>query len=263
MTVVDTHCHAGLNWFEPVETLLHQMDANAVDKAVLIQHMGNYDNTYLLECARRFPGRFAVVVLVDTSQTDATVALEECAVQGAVGVRLSPANRSPGTDPLAIWRTAARLGLVVSTVGGLEDYGSDEFASLVDEMAGLPIIIEQLAGVRQEGAQAPYTNFKRAMDLASYPNTYIKVGGFGQYSERPRVLRPQFGFENTPPLIEMASDSFGPRRMMWGSDYPPVSGREGYRNALTGVRDYPALRHNRMDQEWVMGKTALSLFRFS
>ena len=75
MTVVDTHCHAGLNWFEPVETLLHQMDANAVDKAVLIQHMGNYDNTYLLECARRFPGRFAVVVLVDTSQTDATVAL--------------------------------------------------------------------------------------------------------------------------------------------------------------------------------------------
>ena len=262
MTVVDTHCHAALNWFEPVEFLLYQMDANAVDKAVLIQHMGTYDNTYILECAKRFPGRFAVVVGVDTSQTDATVALEKWADQGAAGVRLSPTVRSPGPNPLAIWRTAARLGLVVSTVGVVDEYASDDFDSLVAEMAGLPIIIEQLAGVRQEGAQAPYTNFKKALALASYPNTYIKVGGLGQFSERPQVLRPQFGFDHTPPLIEMASDSFGARRMMWGSDYPPVSGREGYRNALTGVRDYPTLRHNKTDQEWVMGKTALSLFRF-
>jgi predicted TIM-barrel fold metal-dependent hydrolase len=48
--------------------------------------------------------------------------------------------------------------------------------------------------------------------------------------------------------------------MMWGSDYPPVSGREGYRNALQGVADHPALRDPE-DREWVMGKTALGVFR--
>ena len=64
MTIVDTHCHAGHNWFEPVELLLYQMNANGVDKAVLIQHGGVFDNTYLLECARRFPRRFAVVGMV-------------------------------------------------------------------------------------------------------------------------------------------------------------------------------------------------------
>ena len=48
--------------------------------------------------------------------------------------------------------------------------------------------------------------------------------------------------------------------MMWGSDYPPVSGREGYRNALLGVTDHPALG-DQEDRELVMGKTALHVFK--
>ena len=66
MIVVDTHCHAGRNWFEPIELLLYQMSLNNVDKAALIGHGGSFDNTYLLECVQRFPGRFAVVVVIDT-----------------------------------------------------------------------------------------------------------------------------------------------------------------------------------------------------
>ena len=38
--IIDTHCHAGINWFEPVENLIFQMDNNSVNKAVLIQHKG-------------------------------------------------------------------------------------------------------------------------------------------------------------------------------------------------------------------------------
>ena len=60
--IVDTHCHAGTNWFEPVEMLLHQMNTNGVQSAVLIPHGGNDDNQYLLECVQRFPGCFAAVV---------------------------------------------------------------------------------------------------------------------------------------------------------------------------------------------------------
>ena len=57
MTIVDTHCHAGVNWFEPVELLLAQMNANGVDKAALIQHRGTFDNGYLFECAPALPGQ--------------------------------------------------------------------------------------------------------------------------------------------------------------------------------------------------------------
>ena len=266
MIIVDTHAHAGINWYEPVELLLYQMTVNGVEKAVLIQHAGAYDNSYLFECASRFPGRFSVVVLVDTSQTDALSALERWTAQGAVGVRLGAATRSPGPDPLSIWRKAAELGLVVSSNGSVEEFASDEFAELVAGLPELPIIIENLAGVGGPGTQGrvaepPFTTFKRALALANYPNTYIKFGGLGEISARPPVMKPSFGFDYTPPLIQMAYDAFGPRRMMWSSDFPPVSFREGYANSLRWVAEHPAFQ-SLQNREWVMGKSALTLFRF-
>ena len=65
MLIIDSHVHTGENWAEPVEVLLYQMDANGVSHAVLIGHNGNYDNEYLLECVRRYAGRFKAVGLVD------------------------------------------------------------------------------------------------------------------------------------------------------------------------------------------------------
>ena len=41
-----------------------------------------------------------------------------------------------------------------------------------------------------------------------------------------------------PPVFEMAKDAFGVERMMWGSDFPPAAGREGYGNALRGVMEH-------------------------
>ena len=40
MMIVDTYCHALPHWFEPVEMLLHQMNANGVEKATLVQVRG-------------------------------------------------------------------------------------------------------------------------------------------------------------------------------------------------------------------------------
>ena len=71
MEIVDTHCHASPYWFEPIETLLGQMDRNGVAKATLVQMRGQYDNSYLLECVKWFPGRFSVVALVNTVEEDA------------------------------------------------------------------------------------------------------------------------------------------------------------------------------------------------
>ena len=260
MLIVDSHCHAGETWYEPVEVLLDQMGTNGVGKAVLVQHGGAYDNSYLLECASRFPGRFAVVALVDTSKSDAPSALERWAAQGAVGVRLGPSERSPGPDPLAIWRRAAELGLVVSSLGESEHFASEEFRHLVAGLPELNVVIEHLAGV-PHGVEPPYTAFRQALELAELPNTYIKVGGLGEITARPPVHSRTTVFDDTSPLPEMAYEAFGASRMMWGSDFPPVSGREGYRNALRGVMDHPAF-HSQEVKERIMGKTALEVFRF-
>ena len=258
MTIVDSHCHAGTSWFEPIELLVYQMDANGVDRGVLIQHRGMYDNDYLLESARRCPGRFSVVAIVDTAAPDAPVALEEWASRGAVGVRLEPTSRSPGPDPLALWRKAGELGLAVSVIGTLDEFASPGFAALVSDLPDVPIVVEHLAGATPRD-EPPYAQFERAMELANAPNTYVKVGGIGEIAERPSPLRNEPGFDDVPPLIETARDAFGPRRMMWGSDYPPVSGREGYRNALHGVMNHPAFR-TAEDRDWLMGRTASKVF---
>jgi predicted TIM-barrel fold metal-dependent hydrolase len=49
---------------------------------------------------------------------------------------------------------------------------------------------------------------------------------------------------------------------MWGSDFPPVAGREGYCNALQWTMEHIPFR-TAADKEWVFGKTALSLYKFA
>src|SRR5919109_1754853 len=147
MVIVDTHCHALPHWFEPVETLLHQMNANGVEKATLIQVRGQFDNRYLMECVQRFPGRFSAVAIVDTDAPDAPETLAHWASEGAEGVRLGPTTRSPGSDALALWRKAAELGIPVSCLGSSDGFTSPLFEQVVKEFPGLPIIIEHLGGI--------------------------------------------------------------------------------------------------------------------
>ena len=267
MVVVDTHCHASPYWFEPVEVLVNEMDQNGVDKAVLIQFRGVFDNTYMADCVGRYPGRFSMVAIVDTEKDEAPELLEEWVKKGAEGVRLSPAARSPGQDAVAIWRKAAELRIVVSSLGTLEEFSSPEFESIIKEFPSLTIIIEHLGGVgayfggSQSGTEVDYDQYHKVLALARYPNTYMKVPGLGEFCPRPLPFIQPMPFEDIPPLIEQAVEAFSCRRLMWGSDFPPVAAREGYGNALRFPRDNVRFPSEE-DKEWVFGKTAESLFRF-
>ena len=112
MLIVDTHVHIGRNHYEPVEMLLAQMELNGVSKTVLVQSTATLDNSYVLECKSRFPGRLSVVCRVDVDDPAAPDTLSSLHAAGAETVRLRNFHRSPGNDPLAIWRTAARVGNV-------------------------------------------------------------------------------------------------------------------------------------------------------
>lgn len=259
MVIIDSHCHVSECWFEPAETLLYQMDRNGVERAVLIQMMGQTDNQYTFECARRFPGRFAVVVLVDTEKPDACQTLERLAEQGASGVRFYATTRSPGDDPLAIWRTAARLGLPVSCAGASTDFTSDAFLEVVQAVSELPIVIEHL-GAGMDRAPVPLAVRQKVFALARFSNIYIKIHGLGEFAMRAMLVVEPFPFERPiPPLLQMVYQEFGPQRMMWGSDYPPVSAREGYRNALRlTIGEFAAKSDEERAQ--IFGRVALSVF---
>ena len=260
--IVDTHCHASLDWYEPVETLLHEMDANGVDRAVLIQIMGQFDNEYQFECVRRYPSRLANVVLVDTDRADAGQQLERLAERGASGVRLRPTTHSPGDDPLAIWRAAERLGVAVSCGGTSAEFASESFSAIVEALPGLRIVIEHLGAIsRPDVAEAQLMLRQKVFGLARFPNVYIKVPGLGEFSERALPVPGGFPFRQPiPGLLENAYAAFGPHRMMWGSDFPPVAGREGYRSAL-GLTRAQFAEKSQADRDLIFGDVGNSVFR--
>jgi predicted TIM-barrel fold metal-dependent hydrolase len=133
-------------------------------------------------------------------------------------------------------------------------FASDDFRKLVESLSGLNLVIEHLGGVGQD-ATPPYSHFRQMLNLARYPNTYVKIHGMGE------ICHPPFPYEEIPPFMEMAYDAFGPQRMMWGSDYPRVILREGYRNALRFPMEHMPFC-SQEDMEWIFGKTALSLWKF-
>jgi L-fuconolactonase len=257
MLIVDSHCHVSACWYEPVESLLFQMDRNGVERAVLIQMNGQSNNEYQIEVTRRFPDRFVSVAWIRTDQPDAGDELRRLADQGIAGVRLSPLARSTGGDRLAIWRAAAARRLPVSCGGSSADFASEEFVDVVGAFPDLPIVLEHLGGHNHPGPDS-LEDREKAFDLARFPNVYIKVHGLGEFCRRRLPVAGSFPFDDPiPPLFEMAYERFGPRRMMWGSDYPPVSAREGYGNALRLALDRFV---STGDRELIFGKVALSVF---
>ena len=254
MPIADSHCHASLSWYEPIEALLFQMERNGVDHAALIQMQGQYDNGYQAECVRRYPGKFASVVIVDPSKPDAAERLAEEVRAGATGVRLRP------QDPLALWQAAERLGLSVSCGGSSTAFAAPEFAAILERVSGVPIVIEHLGSINRPDDDTQHELRRAVFGLSRFPNAHIKIHGLGEFQRRAMPATDPFPFV-TPvaPALEWAYDAFGPNRMMWGSDFPPVSSREGYANALRLPMEQLAGK-SQADRDAIFGGTALRVF---
>lgn len=246
MVIVDTHCHVGIHKYEPLETLRFHMERSGVAQAVFIQYMGNFDNAYLVECMAAHPGIFAAAMLVEPDDDGRHI--RHWAEQGIGGIRLAADFRGTGVDALAHWRTAAELGLVVSAPCSPASLLSAEFAEVLTLFPHLAIVIEHLGGIGR-GAQSPYAEFKQLLTLARHPNLTIKLPGFGEFCEPPHP------FPKIPPLVELALEAFGAERMMWGSDWPPVSSREGYDSSLQVPLAYLAELSDR-EKALIFGGTA-------
>ena len=190
MLIIDTHTHAGNNWFEPIEVLEFQMDRNGVDKALLVQHGGVFDSGYLFEEAGKRGDRFKVVVLVDPESVDPLGDLSREAERGAAGVRFAPDAEFVNAGPYDMWKKAGELGLVVSCQGDPVRFASDDFARVMDACLDTEVVIEHLAGIA--AAKSDWeADYERTLGLANRGNTTIKVPGLGEVCQRPARLLPE------------------------------------------------------------------------
>ena len=198
--------------------------------------------------AASYPGRLAVVVMLDTAAPDAT--------EHAGGTRAAGRQRgsTAARDPLAGRGSAGHLaggraqaGLTVSSFGQRSAFASAEFERLVAAVPETRIVIEHLGGDSRPDADPNAPQQRRTVfGLSRYPNTYLKFHGFGELVNRSMPPREPFPFEVSPaPMLDEALAAFGPSRMLWGSDYSNVSAREGYTNALRFPRDTSPLEERR------------------
>ncbi|MFZ2100756.1 MAG: amidohydrolase family protein [Oricola sp.] len=261
--IVDTHCHVSPFWYEPVEGLIHHMEANCVSHAVLVQYMGQFDNSYLFNCLSRFPDKFVVVPLVDHNATPALDEVAGLQSRGAVGIRLRPDSRSPSEDPYAIWKLCERLGLVISCSGSMEEFASSEFADLVSSVPRLQIVLEHMGSINHPLQEQPPFPLRRAVfRLGKFPNVNLKIHGLGEFSIRKKPHDGGFIFRpEALGIVELAFEAFGADRVMWGSDYPPVSGREGYRNALLLTSEHISRLYGEGVLAKVLGHNAARIFK--
>ena len=84
----------------------------------------------------------------------------------------------------------------------MDAFASPNFEEVCRDLPDLTIVIEHLKSGGQDTAP-PRDRYRKVLSLARYPNTYMKVVGFGEMCPRPMPCRQPFPFEDVPPLTEM------------------------------------------------------------
>ena len=65
MEIIDSYSHCGISKYEPIERVRGVMRSGGVARAVLVQHLGEYDNRYLQDVVAADPDHLAGVCMVD------------------------------------------------------------------------------------------------------------------------------------------------------------------------------------------------------
>ena len=105
------------------EELIRTAAAESVSRVVLIQHSTFYlfDNSYMIDAARKYPGKFKIVGMVDDHQPHPDVRMRRLAKQHVTGFRITPWIRDKGQTKrrgawlahpgmAAMWKCGAETG---------------------------------------------------------------------------------------------------------------------------------------------------------
>ncbi len=277
MPIVDSHIHvfgpdsAAYPWdpkspirpdfSAPVEDYVELMARAGVDQAVIIQHSCHgYDNRYIIDCVRRYPGKFCAVVKVDPFAPDAGAQLRALVeAHGVHGLRLQPAVDPAATwlnDPrtFSVWEAAADLKVVIGIL--LDPRQLPQAADVIRRFPEAPVVIDHMGRLSADSPPEaePFQNLLR---LARYPNVSVKVSAFYAFSRQP------YPYPDMTPYVQPLWKTFGRERLMWATDYPLlVRAGENYENSRACLRYHlPELSAD--DQEWLMGRTASDVFRLA
>lgn len=271
--IIDSHCHAWETWpYKPpvpdpesrgrVEQLLHEMDVNGVDQALIVCAQIDHNpenNAYVAEQVARFPERLHQLVDVDSFWSPtyhapgAADRLRAMAARWLIkGFTHYVAREDDGAwltsaEGSALFQAAADLGLIASI--HCQPYQHPALRQIAERFPSVPILCHHIGHVKTN-EPPPHTMLKEVLASAKYPNIVLKLSGFAYATE----VKWNFPYTDTQWLIRAEYEHFGPQRMCWGSDYPVVRFAMTYRQALEAFRTHCDFIPDE-DKAWILGGT--------
>jgi predicted TIM-barrel fold metal-dependent hydrolase len=218
--VVDGYCHCGISKYLPVEDVVAVMSGAGVARAVLVQHFGELDNSYLAHVVRDRPQAFVAVALLDPGDDAWQQQLADVAAREQFrGLRVP---RDMVLRHPAACREAAEhdLVLVVDAPSGIGELRS-ELEDLLRRDAR--IIVSHLG--YPAFADGTLLRGRELFELARFPSLRIVLSS-PDWPDEPRGGLYDF--------VSEVLDVFGPRRLLWGSNFP-LCGVDGYRRSIERV----------------------------
>lgn len=243
----------------PVEWLLDDMAGFGIDRCVLVQSSAfGWDNSYVVECLERYPNLFRAIGLVDPLGESNAADLRYWKARGVSGFRFHPVFYpdspcwidAPAND--ALWDAAAETDAILQF--HLLPRHAPALSRMIARHPDVRVIVDHL-GKPDVTEAAPYPSFQPVLDLARYPNVWVKIGDYQIAS------REAFPWRDTAPFVAALRDAFGPRRMIWGTGFPKEARLVPLEQALRYVREeLPCLSAD--DVELILGETPRLLFAF-
>jgi len=238
------------------EMLLELMKANGVSRTVLIQVIHyRYDNSYLAGVLKRYPGMFQGVARVDPLDASAPDHLSRLAEQGFRGVRLSPSGDASGDwfhGPLMppLWKRCQDLKVpmtVLAPIGRMPEVGL-----LLEKLPDLTVVIDHMADCPVDRP----AELEKLIALERYPNVFVKISHTWSLSKQP------YPWLDAQEHVKRLYHAYGPKRLMWATDWPIIEDRSTYARALTVVRDEMRF-FNAEDLRWVLSGTVERVWKFT
>jgi len=205
----------GVSEYQPT-TLLPLMDGAGVQRAVIIPPIwAGDDNTPCLEWSAEYPDRFKIMGRFDVHDPNRERIETWLDQSGMLGIRLAGDLDQGEWFDLEqfgwFWAAAERLHIPVMLLA------SEQRIRLVNAIAerhpDLRLIIDHFGVTVGNLAEVePWKHIDDVLALAAYPNVWAKL------SALPLNTLEPYPFASQTPYIKRAYDTFGPRRLAWGTD---------------------------------------------
>ena len=205
---------------DPLGDYIARLDQYGIDRAVLV-HPEPYgdDHRLVLDCLQREPSRFKATALFYPHDAAAPAKLRDLVAQAPDIVALRfHAHRGKEQylnsfdDPgvVALWRSAAELGLIVELHIG-PNYARQVTARIAD-CPNTPVLIDHLA----EPHMGTGVEFADVLELANFDHVYMKLSGLNHFASDAPL------YTSARPFTSRVIEAFGPERMVWGSGTPEI-----------------------------------------